>query len=426
MKKKIKNIFSSEFVRSVLIMASGAAGAQAVAMALSPIITRLYGPEAYGIMGTFISMVNIIAPVAALTYPIAIVLPRNDLDAKGIIRLSLIITSGISILSFFVITIFKQHIITLFNLKEISSFLYLIPLVIIFGGIMQVSEQWLIRTKQFNINARVTFWQSVIINSSKAGLGLIYPFSWVLVMFTALANGLKAAMMIFYIKKSTYKKVYSKEQNRKSIKDLAKEYYDFPAYRAPEVFLNAISNGLPILMLTGLFGTAAAGFYSIGRTVLSLPSLLIGNAVGDVFYPRIAEAEKNGENITILIKKATISLGLIGLVPFGLIILFGPVLFSFVFGSGWDTAGEYARWIALWSLFAFINKPSIKALPVLHAQRFQLFYTIFMLIMRIVALVVGYLFFSSDIISVALFGVTGAILNIVLVMITIRISKKHK
>lgn len=424
MKENISKLTKSKFVRNVAIMATGTAGAQIIGMALSPIITRLYGPEAYGIMGVFNSIINIVAPVAALTYPIAIVLPKSDFNAKGIIRLSLLIAGFISVISLVLISLFKDQIVQIFNLKEVSSFLYLIPIVIIFAGLMQVTEQWLIRTKQFSINARVTFWQSVIINGSKAGVGLIYPFASVLVVLTVMANGLRAAMMIFFAKKSTYIENNLIKERKKNTKELAKKYYDFPMYRAPEVFLNAISNGLPVLMLTSFFGAAAAGFYTIGRTVLSLPTQLIGKAVGDVFYPRIAEAAKREEDVTNLIKKSTFALAGIGILPFGLVILFGPALFSFVFGPEWVVAGEYARWIALWSYFGFMNRPSVHSLPVLKAQRFHLIYTIIMLITRIGVLAIGYIVFSSDIIAVALFGIVGAILNFGLITITIKISNK--
>lgn len=411
------------FVRNVLVMATGTAAAQAVTMILSPIITRMYGPEAYGIMGTFNSLINIIIPISALTYPIAIVLPKRDEDAKGLVRLSLIITFFITATASIALILFEQQIIDIFNLNEIANYLFLIPLVVIFGGLVQVAEQWLIRTKQFSINARVAFLQSLITNGSKIGIGFFYPVPAVLVAMTTLGNGIKAFLMIIFAKKSSYQKSIEIESRNKSLKQLAKEYYDFPVYRAPEAFLNAISQGLPILMLTAFFGPASAGFYAIGKSVLSLPTQLIGKSVGDVFYPRIAEAANKNENITNMIKKVTIALGAVGIVPFGLVILFGPILFAFVFGEDWGEAGEYARWIALWSFFGFINRPSVRALPVLNAQRFQLIYTIFMLVVRTGVLAIGYFIFSSDKVAIALFGVSGAILNIGLILITLRISQ---
>ena len=426
MKKRFKNFFNKSFVRNVIILATGTVAAQAITMALSPIITRMYGPEAFGVMGTFNALISIIVPVAALTYPIAIVLPKNEQDAKGLVRLSLLITATISLISFIILVLFKNQIINIFNLKDIVNYLYLIPLVIIFGGLLQVAEQWLIRTKQFSINARVTFLQSVITNGSKVGIGFFHPVATVLVVMTALGNGIRAIMMIIFAKKSNFHNNTNKESDKKSLKSLAKKYYDFPLYRSPQVLLNGISQSLPILLLTSFFGVAAAGLYTIGRTVLSIPTQLIGKAVGDVFYPRISEAVNNNENLTEIIKKATIVLGLIGIIPFGTIIVVGPTIFSFIFGADWYTAGEYARWTALWVYFMFMNQPSVRALPVLAAQKFHLKFTTVTVILRLVALSLGYFIFNNDLIAIALFGITGAILNMLLILMTLRISKRRQ
>lgn len=146
---------------------------------------------------------------------------------------------------------------------------------------------------------------------------------------------------------------------------------------------------------------------------------MIGKAVGDVFYPRITEAAHKNEILTHLILKATFALAAVGFLPFAIIIFFGPCLFSFVFGEEWIVAGNYARWIALWLYFMFINTPSVKVLPVLSAQGFHLLFTLFTIIIRLSVILFSYYFFNSDIIAISLFGISGAILNIFLVMIII-------
>lgn len=425
--KKLTQLAKKPFIRNVTVLASGTAMAQMITMIASPIITRIYGPEAFGVMGTFTAMIAIIAPVSALTYPIAIVLPERDKNARGIIKLSIIITFILSMLSLIILLIFNQKIVGLFNIQEIASFLFLVPLVIIFSGIVQVAEQWLIRTKHFTINARVRFLQSIIINSSKIGIGLINPVAAVLVVLSAVGNGLRAFMMIFYATKSgipLLEKRHILKKNKRKLKKLARKHYDFPLFRAPQVFLDAVTQGLPVLMLSSFFGPASAGFYTIGRQVLRMPSSLIGQAVGDVFYPRIAEAYNNKEDVTKLIRNATLGLAAVGAIPFGLVVLFGPFLFSLVFGADWTMAGEYARWIALFSFAAFINRPSVRSLPVLDAQKFHLFYTVTWLIIRLGLLSVGNFVFSSDLVAIALFGMSGVVSNIGLITITLQISKK--
>src|SRR5699024_2347484 len=138
-----------------------------------------------------------------------------------------------------------------------------------------------------------------------------------------------------------------------------------------------------------------------------------------------AEAANKKENMSKLILKATLALALVGLIPYGIIVLFGPFLFSFVFGSEWLVAGEYARWIALWSYSAFLNRPSVRSLPVLNAQRFHLIYTIFWTIIKLILLTIGYLVFNSDIIAIALFCLSGVVSNIILITYTNRLCRKR-
>ena len=201
-------------------------------------------------------------------------------------------------------------------------------------------------------------------------------------------------MLWFGIKKSgsIINGVVPKEKPRISLKKLAMQYYDFPLYRAPQVFLNAISQSLPVLMLASFFGPESAGFYAICKTVLGVPSLLIGQAVGDVFYPRITEASHQGEDLSQLILKATIALAAVGLLPFAIVVAFGPQLFSFVFGGEWLRAGEYARWLALWMFFGFLNRPSVAAIATLSIQGFFLVFELVSIGVRIVALAIGFLF----------------------------------
>jgi O-antigen/teichoic acid export membrane protein len=424
MVNQLKKVLKGSFVRNVFIMASGTAMAQVISMLLAPIITRLYGPESYGMMGTFLAIISIFTPIAALAYPIAIVLPKSDYDARGLVRLSLLITIGITAFSFIIIIFFHNYIVNLFQLEEVASFLILIPIAIFFGGFLQVVEQWLIRMKQFDITAQTAVSQSLFINGVKAGFGFVYPKAVILIFLTTIANGVRAGLMIFFSRNSENRLSLNILKKSVPLKKLAREYKDFPLFRAPQVFLYAVSQSVPILMLTSIFGPASAGFYSISRSVLSVPSTLIGKSVGDVFYPRISEAANFGENLTKLIKRATLSLAFVGLVPYAIVVLFGPWLFSLVFGNAWHTAGEYARWIALWSFSGFINQPCVKALPVLRAQFFHLIFTIFMLLTRVAVLFLGYFLFKSDIVAIALFGISGAILNLLLILITLQLSKK--
>src|SRR5699024_644971 len=119
----IERLLNSHFVRNVALVATGTAGAQAITMAFYPAITRLYGPEAFGMLGTFTAALAIVTPIAALTYPIAIVLPKKDDDARGIAKLSLLLAFFISLAVAVVLLFWGQAIARLLYLQAIAPYL---------------------------------------------------------------------------------------------------------------------------------------------------------------------------------------------------------------------------------------------------------------------------------------------------------------
>lgn len=425
---KIKNLTQSKFIRSVILVAGGAAGAQAITMAFAPIITRMYGPESFGLLGAFMATLGIVTPIAALAYPIAIVLPKSDDDAKGIAKLSVRIALVIALAFSLILLVAGEQIAAVLGMQAIAGFMLLIPLAMFFSALQQVMQQWLIRKKQFKVMARIAVSQSFILNGSKIGVGWFWPIGPVLIILATLGNMLYAVQLWFGAKKwaDSAGRIDTPAAGEVDLKALAYKHRDFPYYRAPQIFINALSQSLPVLMLASFFGPASAGFYAIGRTVMGMPSALVGNAVGDVFYPRINEAAQSRQNIFKLILKATLLLGLVGIIPFGLVVVFGPWLFSLVFGQDWAMAGEYARWLSVWMFFMFMNNPSNKAIPVLGIQRFYLFFSTVTIVVRLIALAVGFLIFSSDIVAIALFSVSGAIINISLIVIVLFASIKHQ
>lgn len=425
MKNILLNFVRKSFIKNTLILVSGTALAQGVNMLFTPLITRIFGPEAYGIMGTFLSIISIISPIAALTYPISIVLPPREEEAKSLVGLSLIITSINTIAISILLIILGDLLIGLFNLESVSSFLIFIPFVVFCAGISEIMEQYLIRKKQFKISAQSTLIEVLLTNGGKLIIGLFYPVASVLIIFSALRKGIKGISMFLISDRSIIKNIFNYGDNKKEFLNLSKKYKDFPLYRAPERFFNAISGNLPLLLLTTFFGPVSAGFYSLARTVLGVPIQLLGVSVGKVFFPRVSEAANNNEKIAPLITRATFYLAIVAAIPFAIIILFGPWLFSFIFGEEWAIAGEYARWLAIWSYFTFINRPSVQSLPVLSAQRFLLIFTVSSLLLKLIALLIGFYIFESDIISLALFGITGGLTNIYLIITTIVTSKKY-
>ena len=92
-------ISKRRFLKQVGILLSGTVLAQGLIAVSSPIITRLYLPEALGIVAVFTSIINLASSLASLAYPQAVPLPKTDREAVRILQLSwlLLTAAGIAI-----------------------------------------------------------------------------------------------------------------------------------------------------------------------------------------------------------------------------------------------------------------------------------------------------------------------------------------
>ncbi len=402
------------------MVASGTALAQAIALAFAPVITRLYDPAQFGLFGSFMALAAVFSPITALTYPIAIVLPKDDRDANGIAHLSLYIALGLAVSVAIIIILVGDSILEILELQTIQSYILLLPLTMFFVAWLQVNQQWIIRNEQFQVKAKIAVLQSFIVNAAKSAIGMVNPLGVVLIVIATLGSALHAVMLNFGLRKYNTSNFVEKGNSEfNSLMDLARKYKDFPLYRAPLQLVNNVTVSIPILILSAFFGAAAAGFFVLSVKILNKPTEMIGKSVADVFYPHVANRAKAHRDITPLIIKSTIVLFAIGL-PFCIIIVvFGPVLFSFIFGQEWYVAGEYARWISVWMLFVLVNKPSIRAIPVISKQKSFLIITIIARVIAIATMFAGYYLFKNDIVVVAALCITTSLFDIFLIVYTI-------
>lgn len=420
LKKQLQKIWQNRLVKSVLVVASGTAGAQAIGMAFVPFITRTYGPEVYGTLGAFIALTGVLTTLAALAYPVAIVLPKSDSKAKALVKLSLLIAATISLLVFITLWLAGDWILPKVGAASLMGFMFFIPLVMFFTACQDISQQWLIRKKAFRGIANISIAHSIINYGSQALAGLYAPLAGVLIGIHSFSIAVRSLLTGFVGRKLVNKEDYE----RVTLRQVAYEYRDFPMYRAPQVVLNAASQSLPVLMLATFFGPAAAGFYTLTRTVLGIPSTLLASSVQSVFYPHFNEAINNQKQAFPLLLKAILGLAAVGIWPFLIVILFGPYLFELVFGSEWIVAGEYAQWLSVWLFFGLINRPSISSIPVMKLQGWFLGYEIISVILRILALFFGFVLFESDKIAVAVFSLIGTFLSIQLIVKVLVEAKK--
>lgn len=402
-------------VRNMLFLMIGTASSQLITLGFAPLLTRLYGPEAFGLLGTFISITGALGPAIALSYPLAIVLSESRREAAALAYLSLIISSVTICLVAASLWFGRSWIIDMLGISLNTSYLLLVPVALICASFSQVATQWLIREQAFTTITKANIAQSLFVNITQAVAGLFHPIGTVLIAISTTGQAVLTALLLRGIGKQAQGKSKATIIPKHEMFRAAHAYSDFPAFRAPQNLINSLSVHLPVLLFATFLGPESAGHYILARLVVGVPTNLAGKAIGEAYYPWITQASRNDGNMQAILKRDTAILILLGAIPLGILIFFGPYLFAGVFGVQWATAGEYSRWLAVFYFFNFINRPCVAAIPALKLQKGLLQYELVSTSCKLLVLVFGVIWLENGIHGVAMYAAVGALCYTVLI-----------
>ena len=134
-----QRMLRSRLLRNIATVVSGTAGAQALTLAFMPVITRIYGPDNYGVLGVFMGLAMMLIPVAALCYPTSVVLPRRDSDALGLVKLSLLMAGLTSCLLAAFLLIAGDWFAATLSVEAAAPFFMLLPAVTFAGAALETA-----------------------------------------------------------------------------------------------------------------------------------------------------------------------------------------------------------------------------------------------------------------------------------------------
>ena len=420
MKKLIQKFLKIEFVRNFLTLFTGSTIAQVILFAITPILTRLYSEELFGLYFVFTSIVMILKIISTLRFELAIVLPKEDKDAVNLIFLTQIINLFISLLFAFIIFIFYDFFNSLLGEKNLGIYLYLIPLSTFFTGFYQTFNYWNNRIKKYkNIS-----YSNIVKASSISGWNLGWGFS-ILKNFGLIPGqifGIFISGIFLFI--LSFKKISKlvKYVSFKRIIFLIKKYKDIPRFNTLINFVVNISNEAPILLLTNYFGASTVGLYGMANRLIGSPTDLISRSVGQVFFQNISDKYNNEENIYVFLKKTYLNLLKIALLIFLPALIISPLL-QYILGPDWLHTGYYAMLIIPLIFMKFLNNPVSSIFTVLNQQKKLFIYYICILIFRVLSIYIGYKIFDNPFIAIGLYVISGIIFNIVLIISFLKMAK---
>jgi O-antigen/teichoic acid export membrane protein len=313
---------------------------QLITVIASFVLTRVYSPIAFGLMGLLMSFSSLVGNAFSLNFHAASPAPPRDEDGAIIAIGSLPITVVMSVL---LSLVFLGLVITgqmgFGALPRWSALLILGQLLL--TGIASILQYWCVRRQKFQRLGEGI----VAMNVSRAAFQLGFSFfapTWIGLVLGEMFGRL--IQFLLYLRASG-RELYGfrKAAVPHRIVSTLSRYRKFATVLLPPMFLESAWAAVPVPLFSILFGLSITGQYYLTRRVLDLPVAFISSTVGDAFYGKISEfARTDPGRIRGLLVTVFCGLVAVAAIGFAPLMLFGPTLFSLIFGEPWRQAGLMA------------------------------------------------------------------------------------
>tara|TARA_A100001015_G_C14625184_1_gene569460 strand:- start:103 stop:675 length:573 start_codon:yes stop_codon:yes gene_type:complete len=181
-----------------------------------------------------------------------------------------------------------------------------------------------------------------------------------------------------------------------------------------------------LIFLPAFFGSYEVGLFGLANNIINIPLTLVGMSVSQVFF---AEAAKIGKHKPTELKnistKLVSKLATFGLIPLLFVFIFGPKVFSFVFGNQWYEAGEYARVLSVMVYFHLLILPVGRLLEILELQKLGLIFNAIRLICIGLVFFVSLKLNLSSINTIISYSLINSIFYLLLLLFVLKTLKKE-
>lgn len=334
-------------MKGSILLISGAIFAQLLTILFSPFLVKLYGASGLGYLGNFISIASIVGIVSTLRTERKIVSAVNHEDVRLYFQSSVLIALLISILSIFILNL----LISFNTIKLAPSTSILVASFAFFYGLYQATKVLASRDGLFH---PITY--SVIIRSAVV---IFFQVVFYFIFDSSVGIVLGAFMGIlvatsYLVVKTIAKTDIKNWSSQASIMLTTKDYLKDAFWGGGQALFSALSNNIPLILITTLGGFVDAGLYFLAERFVRLPINLISNNLRNVIISKISANEKHYHRFIIKISLGLFALALIGA---SIAYLSSDYFYLTFFGAELLQSSDITKLMLIWVIFNFLSLP---------------------------------------------------------------------
>ena len=343
---KLKN---SPFLKSVLTLSLGSIIGQIISFIFLPLLSRIYTPQEYGLFSTFSGVCQTIILFSTLKYEKAILLPKNTKNGNSLVLLTFLIVSTYVLLATIILSVLS---IVKFDFKDISQYVYFIPIVIIGFGYLSIILNWCQREERYDLISKIGIIQPTLVVGISFFLGFYkFTFNGLIVGWISASFILSIGFII--INRVKFHNLLSLYKKEKLIANFLK-YIDFPKYYLLYDLLSSITTFLTPVVISYYFSQYECGLFSMAYRILMVPFIIISTSITNVFIVNANKHYIANNAFDELYKKTFKKILFIGLSIYSTSFLIGGPVIIALLGIKWKDIDLFIKIMSVWMFFEFI------------------------------------------------------------------------
>lgn len=360
--------------------------AQAIGLAVYPILTRLYSPADFGVLNLFLSIGGILAMVAVAEYYYAIVLPKDDTSANAVIQ-TCIFLLGAMVLVLVLTVPFASSIAGVFKTPQLADYWWLMPLFVALTGLWNILNYWYIRNAEFKRVGGYQVSQSVLSAGCKLGFGYAGFLQGGLIFSMVIAPCVSTLLSMGLAWKKCLNRLHILPWS--ACRQVAHEYRNFPLFTLPKSAINLLFGYLPVLLLTPLFGAYEVGLWTMALLLGFAPISMITKSLYQSLFEQVSSMVKQKMPICPLFRHFTMWTLTITTPLFTGLYFVLPWLVGWLLGQEWSTSGLYIRWMLPWVTVSLLTSSCGFLADIFFEQKRSFFFEILLAVLRLLGVGIG-------------------------------------
>lgn len=351
------------------LLALGAGAGQAVVLALSPLLTRLFSADDIGVLGVFSATVAVLSVIAPLGYDQAIIGARSRPEAIRYVGVALV--GGIALCALLPPLIWVAVAMLGSGPTVPWPMAFLVGLGTIPAIVTTVVQGWYIRqrfTRLVSAGSFVNMSSRTVIQIGSgpfhSGVGGLIGGEIVGRVIAVLVLDRHAIAMRALRFAWRYPRAVWMQMSRGRA---------FALYQMPSSALDTALVWLPLPLVAFAYGAEWAGIVTLVQRIGTAPASLIGQSVVQIYHQRAAHYVDANRPALFRLTLLVFLVAIAAFLPIWLVLwAFGGAIFSFVFGPHWSDGGAIATIWAPLVLLQIFSQVASRMLILVHRQYIRL------------------------------------------------------